>query len=263
MPKIVKITLKEKDELEPILVKDLESIEDGLKVLAHQFPTDSGPLDILAVDTDGAAVVIELKDNIDDGQLDQGLRYYDWVRSNRGALSKAYPSIMAAEEPRLILIAPAFSDSLKRICPYVTLNANELLELKEYHAIKLPNNEIGILTTNIDIGSSPEEPEPLSMDEKMKHIKNDRIRDLCKEAIGELESNGVEIRPIRGHWASLWHKGKRFGHMGFRKQFFVLHIMKSDGDWYPLTRILTKDDWSKQREVITESCRRISDTRTI
>lgn len=104
-------------------------------------------------------------------------------------------------------------------------------------------------------------PEPLSMDEKMKRIENDQVRDLYKQSIDELESKSVEIRPIRGQWASLWYKGKRFGYMGFRKQFFVLHIMKSDEDWSGLIRVATMDDWNKQRDLITESGKHIEDSR--
>jgi len=262
MPKVRKLELKERDQLEPIIVGDPESIEEGLKVLAHQFPTDSGPLDILAVDSDGVAVVIELKDEIDDSQLDQGLRYYDWVRSNLAALSKAFSPIDSREEPRLILIAPGFSEDLKRISRYTTLNASGLLELKEYHAIQLPSNEVGILTTDVDIGASPEPPELLSMDEKMKHIQNDKIRELCKQCLDELQSNGVEIRPIRGHWASAWYKGKRFAYIGFRKQFFVFDVEKPDGSWSDRIRVRNKEDWDKlNKELIIPSCQHI-DSRT-
>lgn len=245
MPKVTKIELKEKDQLEPILVKDPESIEPGLRVLAHQFPTDSGPLDILAVDSEGVAVVVELKDKVDDGQLDQGLRYYDWVRSNMGALSKAFPSVDPKEEPRLVLLAPGFSESLKRICRYTTLNADRLLRLKQYHAIQLPNGEIDVLATDIDIGASPEPPEPLSIDQKMKTIQNDKIRELCRRYLAQLESDGVEIRPISGRWVSAFYKGRNFGYIGFRKQFFVLQVRKPDGSWSDTLRVRSEEEWDK------------------
>ena len=80
MMKVKAISVREKDELEPLLVANPDIIEDGLKIIAHQHPTDSGPLDILAVDSDGTLVVIELKNEAADGHLDQGLRYYDWCR---------------------------------------------------------------------------------------------------------------------------------------------------------------------------------------
>jgi len=42
----------------------------------RQQLTDSGPLDILAVDEEGTLVVIELKNEAYDGHPDQGLRYH-------------------------------------------------------------------------------------------------------------------------------------------------------------------------------------------
>jgi RecB family endonuclease NucS len=51
---IKKIEIKEKKELEPLLVANPEYLETGMKVVAHQVTTPTGPLDMLAVDDDGA-----------------------------------------------------------------------------------------------------------------------------------------------------------------------------------------------------------------
>lgn len=64
--RIKSVELKELEELEPLLVKNPDLIEEGMKVLARQLQTDIGRLDILAVDSEGALVIIELKDEIDD-----------------------------------------------------------------------------------------------------------------------------------------------------------------------------------------------------
>jgi RecB family endonuclease NucS len=77
--KIERVDVSEK-ELEDLLVENPDAIEKGMKILGRQIQTDSGPLDILAVDEDGVLTLIELKNEVDDGQLDQGLRYYDWAR---------------------------------------------------------------------------------------------------------------------------------------------------------------------------------------
>ena len=63
---IKKIEIKEKEELEPLLVANPEYLETGMKVVAHQVTTPTGPLDILAVDDDGALVIIELKNEVDE-----------------------------------------------------------------------------------------------------------------------------------------------------------------------------------------------------
>jgi RecB family endonuclease NucS len=43
--KLKRISVRERVELKPLLVKNPEVIEEGLRVIAHQHPTDSGPLD--------------------------------------------------------------------------------------------------------------------------------------------------------------------------------------------------------------------------
>ena len=48
MIKVKAISVREKEELEPLLIAHPDIIEDGLKILTHQHPTDSGPLEILA-----------------------------------------------------------------------------------------------------------------------------------------------------------------------------------------------------------------------
>src|SRR3990172_5259164 len=89
MLKVKPITLPER-ELESILVANPDVIEQGLHIISHQHPTDSGPLDILAVDSEGTLVIIELKNEASDGHLDQGLRYYDWCRLNISWISQIY-----------------------------------------------------------------------------------------------------------------------------------------------------------------------------
>ena len=63
------VSLAKESDLERILVDHPYCIEERLAVLAHQHPTDSGPLDILAVDSEETYVVIELKNEVSDGML--------------------------------------------------------------------------------------------------------------------------------------------------------------------------------------------------
>jgi len=99
-------------ELEDLIVREPSIIEDGFKIVARQWPTDSGPLDILGVDTDGIIVVVELKTEEDDKQIIQALRYYDYVPDNLVTIARYFSSdkffISDQEDPRLILVAPFF-----------------------------------------------------------------------------------------------------------------------------------------------------------
>src|SRR5437667_9395618 len=88
--KVKAISVRETEELEPMLIAHPDVIESGLKIISHQQPTDSGPLDILAVDEEGTVVVVELKNEAAEGHLDQGLRYYDWCRENISWIATAF-----------------------------------------------------------------------------------------------------------------------------------------------------------------------------
>jgi hypothetical protein len=135
MIKVKAVSVREKEELEPLLVANPQIIEEGLKVVDHQHPTDSGPLDILAIDSEGTLVVVELKNEAAESHLDQGLRYYDWCRQNISWIANAYSAkakINSEAAPRLMLIAPAFTDTVRRIAKYIDAD----LTLIEYHVLR-------------------------------------------------------------------------------------------------------------------------------
>jgi len=239
MSKIKKIEVSER-ELEDIIFKNPETIEDGLSILNRQIPTGSGPLDLLAVDSDSVLTVIELKNEINDGQLDQGLRYYDWVRSSIEWISRAHSNkVDVKQEPRLILIAPDFSDTLKIIAKYINIP----LDLMRYVAFQLQDGDKGVHIEPVEIGAPPEAPTIPTEEENLQHIENESVRKLCKEALGQLIEKGVEVRPINNYWFSLWYRGKRFMYLGCKKTFFVCEIQKIDGSWSGRERISMKSDW--------------------
>lgn len=244
MIKVKPIELKERDELEPLLVANPDVIEQGLQIICHQLMTDSGPLDILAVDDEGTLVIIELKNEAAEGHLDQALRYYDWCRQNISWISKAYSNnnhIDANSSPRLMLIAPSFTDTVKRISKYV--NTNVKLHLIQYQAFEDEKGECGILCNEIDYGQPPEPPEIPTVEKKLEYFHDAKVRDLFKAVMEELHSKQIEIKPINGLWISFWYKGKRFMYMAPKRNFFVAEILTQGGNWTRRTRISNRIEW--------------------
>ena len=103
-------------KLEAWLEKHLDRLEKGLTLEGRQFETpDAGRLDILAKDTAGQYVVVELKrDLASDTALGQLLRYMGWVR-----LNLAHPG----DEVRGYVVSEEFDDRMA----YATL-ANEAVD---------------------------------------------------------------------------------------------------------------------------------------
>jgi len=239
MPKLVIVEVSEK-ELEQLLVDDPGCIEEGMQVLERQVPTDTGPLDILATDSDGVLSIIELKVTLDEGQLAQGLRYYDWARINLEGIARHYPSkVDVNQEPALILIAPAFSQNLIRIARYLDVTLN----LKQYRVLEMPGGEREVVCTSVEV---PEKPGPVRIpthELNLAYIQSGQVRTVCEKAIGELGEMGVQLRPKQNYWFSCWHRGKRFMYLGCKKKFFVIEVERPDGSWSRRSKVATQDDW--------------------
>jgi hypothetical protein len=242
MIKVKAIALAEREELEPLLVKNPDVIEQGLQVIAHQFPTDSGPLDILAVDAEATLVIIELKNEASESHLDQGLRYYDWCRQNIPWITQVYKDKVQIDPnspPRLMLVAPAFTDTVKRIAKYIEV----VLHLIEYHAFEDDQGEKGLICTEIDYGQPPTPPDIPSIEKKMEYFQDPKVKELFKTVLTELESKNVEVKPIHDLWISFWYRGKRFMYMEPKRNFFVADMLTPGGNWTGRKRISTRSEW--------------------
>jgi Holliday junction resolvase-like predicted endonuclease len=243
--KIKSISIGERDKLEPMLVANPELIEDGLRVLTHQQQTDTGPLDILGVDAEGTLVVIELKNEAAEGHLDQGLRYYDWGRQNIAWIARAFKDYRVNDKalPRLFLIAPSFTDTIRKIAKYVALGVE--LKLYEYQALENEKGEMGLICRELDFGEPPEPPRIMSLEDKAKKFEDPKVKRLWEQVLADLPTQEIEVKPVGGHTVTLWYKGKRFMWMRVRRKWFSVNTLSSAGGWSGLVNIKTRKDWDK------------------
>lgn len=112
-------------DLQNFLVKNLHLIEHGLKLYEEdgingiEYPVGGRRIDILAVDKDGALVVIELKvSKGHDRVIGQILRYLGWIKKNLAAEN---------QHVRGIIIAKEITDDLQLAC---TMTSD--ISLREY-----------------------------------------------------------------------------------------------------------------------------------
>src|SRR5260370_42424349 len=144
MPIVFKrIEIEQERELENLVIKNPEQIEEGLTFLTHQQQVSGGFIDVLCVDKDGIVVVIELKISDDEGILLQALHYYDYVSLNKAAIANQFSStwkINLREDPRIILIAPEFSERLRKACKYILPE----LALLQFRHLKTSSGEKGL-----------------------------------------------------------------------------------------------------------------------
>ena len=102
----------EESHLRDFLSSNLEIVEPGLKLFHKhgesgvEFRTDSGPIDILAMDERGSPVVLELKVTRGaDRTVGQLRRYMGWIYENLGF-----------GKPRGIIIARSVTENLRLAC---------------------------------------------------------------------------------------------------------------------------------------------------
>lgn len=104
---------------------NLEAIDEGLSYVASYLPIGTGIIDVLAVDEDKNAVIIEFKKagDFDEDALIQLMNYYSWFVTDENhklylenVIRKIKPEIDKIEDIRLIAVVSEVSDRVKNAC---------------------------------------------------------------------------------------------------------------------------------------------------
>jgi len=142
---IEKIRVESQQELEQMITKEISMVEKDLTVICSNVPiNDKTTLDVLCHDSNGQLVILQLNVNEDDIMLLQGIQSLDYVDKFKSFLKATYNKhkIDDKERPRLILIAPSFSDALRRAVESmkeirVDLYEWEYLKLGDHKGLRL------------------------------------------------------------------------------------------------------------------------------
>lgn len=240
---VKKIEIREPDELEPMLVAHPEILEEGLKVVDHQLRTPTGPLDILAVDEDGALAVIELKNEVrkKEDQLLQALRYYDWCFESKAQLAHHYKGkgIDPQKDPKIILVAPDFSEKIKRLAKYLLMD----IELYRYQAIELPTGEISLICNELPYQKLPEKHRISTISQSIEKVEDKAVRNLYSDILNRLKEFHIDLRPRANDKISGFYEERRILKLYPRKKFIRIKLKKSDGTWTNPIKFKNNEDW--------------------
>ncbi|MEM2117768.1 MAG: endonuclease NucS [Candidatus Bathyarchaeia archaeon] len=138
---IEKIRVDNPQELGQMITKEMSQIEKDLTMICNNVPiNDRTTLDVLCHDNNGQLVIIQLSVKEDDIMLLQGIQSLDYVDKFKSFLKATYNKhkIDDKERPRLILIAPSFSDALKRA---VESMKGMRIDLYEWEYLKLGDHK--------------------------------------------------------------------------------------------------------------------------
>jgi len=230
-------------ELQSILANNPTIIEDGLTVLKQQYPTDEGLIDLLCVDDDGRLTVVELKVNSDDTMLFQALKYYDWVYSNRDRIKEAFKEnkINTNLEPKIILIAPEFSETLirsvKHIRPIIDLYTYKILECS-----KCGRQGVHLSPIIVEEPESPPEPLP-TLEDFVNYVTEPKAKETLKTLIEKIKNmgEGIQLNPTKSY-IGVFFKGKRIAVIVPKRKFFYVYLTRRS-EWTDKTRVEKEDDY--------------------
>jgi hypothetical protein len=138
---IEKIRVESQQELEQMITKEISMVEKDLTVICSNVPiNDKTTLDVLCHDSNGQLVILQLDVNEDDIMLLHGIQSLDYVDKFKSFLKATYNKhkIDDKERSRLILIAPSFSDALRRA---VESMKGIRIDLYEWEYLKLGDHK--------------------------------------------------------------------------------------------------------------------------
>lgn len=232
--KLKVVDLSEVHELEPAVMASIPQIEEGLRLLDHQLPLgDQGRPDIVAVDTDGSLVILELK-CVTAGlsAVDQVSRYYEWSAQNVPLIARVFPEVKPDERIRLIVIAPAFDESAVRLARYLDLN----LSLIKYIAVMNDADEVGLVFDEVDLNPVEEDASQFrSVDDIIGYIAEDSVREDFKKVLSDVVGLGVEIVPYKGGkrlWLECRLEGEDAAYFQTRKKCFRCQYFDNEKEDY-------------------------------
>jgi hypothetical protein len=127
-----------REELLALLRNQAAAIEEGMRVIDANIPCDAaGTIELLAIDSKHQLAIIDLDDCPNDGLLLRGLGHFDWIARNLAIFRRMYQSyvINFSAEPRLFLVAPDFSPSLRSATRHI---ASPRIQCLKYQSVGLP-----------------------------------------------------------------------------------------------------------------------------
>jgi hypothetical protein len=252
--KVVEVSEK---ELEEMVRKGADLVEEGLEYIDHQKRTERGPLDVLFADSGHALVVAELKVTEDDGMLVQGLDYYDYIASNIEGFARAYKEkkVDPTQKPRLFLVAPGFSVSLLGRCKWIDIP----LSFFTFQCLIFEDNpkEIVPVFKEVTIPSRIQPVEVYTIDQKLNYITDSKVREIAKKLLKEIQDwdkDNILIEPIK-YAVSIKVSGRVIMYLEPRRQHFLVSTYDNTNNWksFPIqeaddldaVRILLKDNYEK------------------
>src|SRR5438309_4281813 len=113
---VKKLEVLDLGQLQSLVIEHLDSIESGLTVLDSRVLLGHATIDIVALDAEGAFVLLTAGFTADEDMLMKAVEAYSWCLEYPEAIRRLYPSveISAARPPRLMFAVERLPDAFNR-----------------------------------------------------------------------------------------------------------------------------------------------------
>jgi len=168
---IEKLKIENHQELEDMLTKEMNQIEKDLTMICNHIPiNDKATLDVLCHDENGQLVIVQMNVDEDDTMLLHGIQSLDYVDKFKSFLKATYnkQKIDDKQKPRLILIAPSFSDAVRSA---VEGMKGLRIDLYEWEYLQLGDQK-GLRLQSIFSLPPPMKEKPAEKKHEQKPVKN-------------------------------------------------------------------------------------------
>ena len=111
-----KLEIPDLGQLQSLVIEHLDGIEPGLTVLDSRLLLGHATVDIVALDADGALVLVTAGFAADEEMLLKAVEAYSWCLEYPDAIRRLYPSVevSAARPPRLMFVVERMPDAFHR-----------------------------------------------------------------------------------------------------------------------------------------------------
>lgn len=196
LKKLNVVQLSKERDLQRLVEKNLiETL--GLQFLATEYTTTSGGrIDTLAVDADGAPVIIEYKKNRNDAVINQALSYLKWLKTQKPEFfqklmidklgQKAFDEIgLDWKNPRVICIAESYSRFDLDTVHFVNTRI-ELIRYRMYEDGVFSLDALNVLESAAVTEEVKEEPKLTAKVEEESTPAVDNFLTKCSPAVREM-----------------------------------------------------------------------------
>jgi hypothetical protein len=208
------------------------------------------------VDSGKSLLVAELKVVQDDDMLLQGLDYYDYVIKNLEAFARLYKEhgIDPTQQVRLLLIAPAFSQTLINRCTWIDVP----ISLFTFQCLKFEDDPDPVPIFAEQLVAEP--PEVIGIthpEDHFAYITDLAMREeatLLLEEIKTWKPGNVSLDSIK-YAISIKVNGRLFAYFLPRRKHYLLRTYDPADVWteYPIKQ---KDDLAKVKPIMQAAMER-------